>query len=160
MGVCGCGKSTVGLALAARLRWPFLDGDDFHPASNVTKMASGTPLTDIDRAPWLDRLRDELASFRQRGERAVLACSALKRAYRVRLLDGTDASFVYLKADRDTVASRLALRTGHYMPAGLLDSQFAALEEPDDALVVDVSLPLNAQVAFIMRALCIVPAAS
>ncbi len=147
MGVCGCGKTTIGRGVAEALGWSFLDADDFHPPANVAKMASGIPLTDEDRWPWLDRLRDELAAVNRRGEHAVLACSALKRAYRARLAAAGDVRFVYLKGDRETIAGRLGSREGHYMPASLLDSQLAALEEPDDALVVNAALPIATQVA-------------
>ena len=151
MGVSGSGKSTTGRALAAATGWTFLDADDFHPPANVAKMAAGIPLTDADRWPWLDRLRDELIAIEERGENAVLACSALKAAYRARLQQANDVHFVYLKGDRSTIASRLALRDGHYMPASLLESQFAALEEPRDAIVVDVGLPVATQVAAVCR---------
>lgn len=152
MGVCGCGKTTIGRAVADVLGWHFLDADDFHPPANVAKMAQGIPLTDEDRWPWLDRLRDELAAINARQEHAVLACSALKQAYRSRLLQAGGVRFVYVKGDRETIASRLAMREGHYMPASLLDSQYAALEEPDDALVIDAALPLGAQVSAICKA--------
>lgn len=142
MGVCGCGKTTVGRALARALDYEFLDADDFHPEANVAKMAKGVALTDDDRWPWLDRL---VAAVRERaasGRGVVLACSALKEAYRARLRRGTDApdefKLVYLKGDAATIALRLGARSGHYMPASLLASQFAALEEPDNAIVVDI----------------------
>ncbi len=151
MGVCGCGKTTVGRAVADVLGWRFFDADDFHPPASVAKMAAGTPLTDDDRWPWLDRLRDTLAATLARGEHAVLACSALKASYRARLAEAGDVRFVHLKGDRATFAARLALREGHYMPASLLDSQLATLEEPADALVVDASLPVAAQVSIICR---------
>ena len=149
MGVCGCGKTTVGEALAAALGWRFLDADDFHPPSNVAKMASGTPLTDDDRWPWLDRLADELRGILARGAHAVLACSALKEAYRERLARAGDVRFVHLVGDFDTIAARLAARTHRYMPATLLQSQFAALEPPREALDVDVRDPVDVQVATI-----------
>lgn len=152
MGVCGCGKSTVGEAVAAALGWPFLDADDFHPASNVAKMAAGTPLTDDDRWPWLDRVADELRARLARGEHAVLACSALKQAYRDRLGAAGDVRFVHLAGDYATIAARLASRRHRYMPATLLDSQFAALEPPDDALVVDVAQPVDRQVDRVLSA--------
>ncbi len=153
MGVSGSGKTTVGRAVAEALGWRFLEGDDYHPPASVAKMAAGTPLTDADRWPWLDRLRDELKAIAARGEHAVLACSALKEAYRARLAQARGVRFVYLKADRATIAARLAARAGHYMPATLLDSQFATLEEPRDALVIDVALPLPTQVERIRVAL-------
>lgn len=152
MGVCGCGKTTVGQALAASLGWPFHDADDFHPPANVTKMAAGTPLTDDDRAPWLTRLADELAACLARGGHAVLACSALKQAYRDRLAMAGDVRFVHLAGDQATIEARLAVRQHRYMPATLLASQFATLEVPTDALAVDIRQDIDAQVACIRRA--------
>jgi len=152
MGVCGCGKTTVGEALAAALGWPFFDADDFHPPANVAKMASGHPLDDADRWPWLDRIADEMRHILARSGHAVLACSALKEAYRVRLKRAGDVRIVYLKGDEATIAARLAARQHKYMPASLLASQFAALEEPTDALVVDIRAPIADQVEFIRGA--------
>jgi gluconokinase len=153
MGVCGCGKTTVGRALAAKLEWRFLDADDFHPQANVAKMAHGVPLTDDDRWPWLDRVVAELQRHQLAGLHVVLACSALKQAYRDRLAQGGDVRFVYLKGDAATIEPRLAGRSGHFMPASMLASQFAALEEPTAAIIVDVAQPVAAQVAAIVRAL-------
>jgi gluconokinase len=153
MGVCGCGKTTVGQAVADALGWHFLDADAFHPPENVAKMAAGTPLTDEDRWPWLDRLRDELRAIDARGESVVLACSALRSAYRRRLAQAGDVRFVYLKGDRATIAPRLVARAGHYMPASLLDSQFAVLEEPTDAITIDAAAPLGTQISEVCRAL-------
>ena len=158
MGVTGCGKSTVGEALAAHLGWRFLDADDFHPPANVAKMASGTPLTDADRWPWLDRVAGELAATESAGGNAVLACSALKAAYRERIARGGDVRFVHLRGDQATIAARLAVRKHKYMPASLLASQFATLEPPRDAVDVDIALPVDAQVASICRALALAPA--
>lgn len=152
MGVCGCGKSTVGAALAGSLQWPFLDADDFHPAENVAKMSAGTPLTDDDRWPWLDRVAAELASILARGGHAVLACSALRKAYRDRLARAGDVRFVHLAGDYDTIAARLDARQHRYMPATLLASQFATLEPPADALDIDVREPVHAQVAAVRAA--------
>ena len=152
MGVCGCGKTTVGEALAQAIGCRFLDADDFHPAANVEKMASGVPLTDDDRWPWLDRIAGELAQILSKGEHAVLACSALKEAYRQRLKQAGDVRIVYLKGDEATIGGRLAARQHKYMPPALLPSQFAALEEPSDALVVDIRQPIASQVDFIRRA--------
>lgn len=149
MGVCGCGKSTVGAALAQSLQWPFLDADDFHPAANVAKMSAGTPLTDEDRWPWLDRVAAELKKILERGGHAVLACSALKQAYRDRLARAGDVRFVHLTGDYDTIASRLQSRQHRYMPATLLASQFATLEPPAEALEVDIRESVEAQVAAI-----------
>jgi gluconokinase len=149
MGVCGCGKTTVGRALARELGYDFLDADDFHPEDNVTKMAHGVALSDDDRWPWLDAI---VAAMRERathGRGTVIACSALKEAYRDRLRRGVGAAgevrIVYLRGDAATIASRLASRSGHYMPASLLDSQLAALEEPGDAIVVDIRQPTEDQ---------------
>lgn len=155
MGVCGSGKTTVGRALAAALRWPFHDADDFHPPENVAKMASGVPLDDTDRVPWLAKIADTLAQGEARGEHAVLACSALKRAYRDRIAMAGDVRFVYLKGDLPTIAARLATRKHEYMPASLLASQFAALEEPDGALVVDIRADVATQVEAIRNGLCL-----
>jgi len=151
MGVSGSGKSAVGQALAAALGWPFIEGDDYHPPANVAKMAAGTPLNDDDRWPWYDRLAAEMATILARGGNAVLACSALKQSYRDRLAraakkDG-DVRFVHLKGDYDTIATRLATRRHRYMPASLLGSQFATLEEPADAIVVDARNAVADEVA-------------
>ena len=141
MGITGAGKSTVGAELAARLGWRFIEADDFHAESSWRKMERGEPLTDADRAPWLARLRQELASVHARGESAVLACSALKSVYREALapsgLDEGEMRFVYLQADHDVTAQRLADRPAHRASKNLLDSQIATLEEPRDALVVN-----------------------
>lgn len=153
MGVCGCGKTTVGRALAEELGWEFLDADDLHPPSNVAKMASGVALTDEDRWPWYERIADELRRATAAGQHVVLACSALRQTYRDRLTRSIDLRVVYLKGDAATITPRLASRRGHFMPASLLASQFEALEEPRDAIVVDVAEPLEAQVAAITRAL-------
>ena len=153
MGVCGCGKTTVGEALAQALGWRFIDADDLHPPSNVAKMASGVPLTDADRWPWYERISSELQNATAAGQHAVLACSALKRAYRARLARGVDLRVVYLKGDAATIEPRLASRRGHFMPVSLLASQYATLEEPGEAIVVDIAQPVAAQVAAITRAL-------
>jgi gluconokinase len=150
MGVSGSGKTTIGERLAANLRARFLDADDFHPAENVAKMAAGTPLTDEDRAPWLARLNETL-----RGEtNAVLACSALKEKYRKTLREGLrDFRIVHLKGNYDFIHARLAARKHRYMPASLLQSQFAALEAPGDAIEVNVADDVEACVAKIAKAL-------
>ena len=157
MGVCGCGKTVVGQALAAELGCPFFDGDDFHPQANVEKMAAGTPLTDADRGPWLDRIASEMGAILTRGGDAVLACSALKQAYRERIAAraplSRDVRYAHLKGDFDTISARLASRQHRYMPSTLLASQFATLEEPADAIVVDVRMTIPEQVAFIRAAL-------
>jgi len=153
MGVCGCGKTTVGQALARELGWRFLDADDFHPEANVAKMARGVALIDDDRWPWFDRVVAEMRRLNAMGQHAVVACSALKQAYRDRLAGGGDVHVVYLKGDAAKIEPRLTQRKGHFMPASLLPSQFAALEEPRAAIVVDIAQPIEAQVADIARAL-------
>ncbi|HEX5091528.1 MAG TPA: gluconokinase [Burkholderiales bacterium] len=149
MGVSGCGKSTVGALLAQALGAEFLDGDDFHPPENVAKMAAGTPLTDADRAPWLAGLNAEL----RRRRHAVLACSALKESYRAALREGVACRFIHLRGSRELIASRMAARRHRYMPAALLDSQYAALEPPADAIDIDVALPAAGCVAAILAQL-------
>jgi gluconokinase len=141
MGVSGSGKTTIGRGLADELGWKFYEGDDFHPRSNVEKMARGLPLDDEDRAPWLKSLRDIIRSCLARGENAVLACSALKRSYREYLLIDENVELVYLKGDYELIEDRLENRRGHFMKPEMLDSQFAALEEPQRGLTVDISLP-------------------
>lgn len=135
MGVSGCGKSTVGALLAQRLGVEFLDADEYHPPENVAKMAAGAPLTDEDREPWLRRLNAEL----KRRKDAVLACSALKESYRRMLAEGVDCRFVHLRGSIELIRSRMAHRQHRYMPAALLESQFAALEPPQRAIEVDIA---------------------
>ena len=136
MGVAGAGKSTLGAELARRLGWPFIDADDHHPPQNVAKMASGIPLEDEDRWPWLDQLSKMLLEEKN----TVLACSALKESYRRRLLAGGGASrIVYLHGSFEMIAARLAARRHRYMPASLLESQFAALEPPAGAIAIDIA---------------------
>ena len=149
MGVSGSGKTKIGRALAASLGWPFYDADDLHPPANVAKMSAGIPLTDDDRWPWLDRIVDELARAGANGGSAVLACSALRQVYRDRLARAGDVRFVYLKGDLEMIAARLAVRSHKYMPASLLPSQFATLEEPADALVIDIRADVAAKIAAI-----------
>jgi carbohydrate kinase (thermoresistant glucokinase family) len=148
MGVAGCGKSSVGQALAARLGWPMLEGDAFHPQVNKDKMASGTPLSDEDRWPWLDEIAAEMRRRENAGEDAVVACSALKRVYRDRLRRGVaDVRFVHLTGSRSVHEDRIRSRTGHFMPATMLESQLATLEPPgadEAALAVDIDQPLAA----------------
>jgi gluconokinase len=143
MGVSGSGKTTVGVALAARLGLRFVDADELHPAANVEKMAAGIPLTDEDRWPWLDAVGAVLAT----GD-VVVACSALRRVYRDRLRDAAPGLIlVYLHGDRELLAERMGHRPGHFMPASLLDSQLATLEPPADdehAFSFDVAEPVDA----------------
>ena len=147
MGVSGCGKSSLGVALAEQLDIPFFEGDELHPPANVEKMRSGTPLTDADRWPWLDRVTQCLADT----PAAIVSCSALRRAYRDRIRSGVGGSvrFIHLTGTRDLLNRRMQARVGHYMPAALLDSQLAALEAPDvdEALIIDIALSLDAIVA-------------
>ena len=153
MGVMGSGKSTVGQALARRLDCPFHDGDDYHPESNRQKMARGIPLTDEDRKPWIFALRSVLDSELARGGDFVLACSALRERYRnILITDPARFRLVYLKGDRELIALRLRSRKGSFAHPSLLDSQFETLEEPSDALVVDVTPPPAAIVEAILRA--------
>lgn len=155
MGVAGAGKTTVGQLLADRLGYRFADADDFHPAANVEKMRLGMALSDADRAPWLFALRAAVGNWVKAGEDVVLACSALKASYRDELVGEPGASspsggaatvertanirFVYLRGSPELIAERLAHRTRHFMSNNLLDSQFAALEEPEGAIVVDIT---------------------
>jgi gluconokinase len=139
MGVSGSGKTTIGTLLAAEMGWPFADGDDYHPVANVEKMRNGVPLTDADRAPWLENLRGLITKWIDEGTSAVLACSALKQLYREELAVSPEVRFVYLKASTEVLRARLRARSGHFMKEGMLQSQLATLQEPADALVVDVS---------------------
>jgi gluconokinase len=143
MGVSGSGKTTVGMLLALELGWEFLDADDFHPPENVAKMRSGHALTDADRAPWLERLHALIVELLRARRGAVLACSALRDAYRDRLRAGHSAEvpLVHLHGSAGLLRQRLAARSGHFMPAELLASQLATLEEPRDALIVDIDAP-------------------
>ena len=144
MGVSGSGKTSVGKSLAGHLGWDFYDADDFHPPENVAKMASGIPLDDSDRAPWLASLHD-LISFSLKVDRpGVLACSALKERYRQQLVDGNDGvQIVYLKGSYDLIWSRMERRTDHYMKPHMLKSQFDNLEEPTNALTMDISMSVD-----------------
>ena len=135
MGVSGSGKSTVGALLAQRLGVEFLDADEFHPPENVVKMAAGLPLDDADRRPWLERLNAEL----RKRKGAVLACSALKESYRKILAQGIDCRFAHLRGSIELIRSRMQERKHRYMPASLLESQFAALEAPARAIEVDIA---------------------
>jgi len=142
MGVAGSGKSTVGRLLAGQLGWTFIEGDDFHPQANIDKMADAIPLTDSDRIPWLHTLHEQIHTLYSRGQHCVMACSALRKKYRDLLREPhREIYFVYLRGDADLVRQRLAGRQNHYMKTALLASQFAAMEEPDQALVVDIGPP-------------------
>jgi carbohydrate kinase (thermoresistant glucokinase family) len=142
MGVSGSGKTTVSVLLSAALGCQFQEGDDLHPAANVEKMHSGTPLTDADRLPWLHKIAEEIDGWRKRGESGVLTCSALKRSYRDIIIGNrSDVTLVYLKGSHDLIHRRMAARHEHFMPVALLDSQFATLEEPtpdEHPITVDV----------------------
>jgi gluconokinase len=142
MGVSGSGKTTVSALLAAALGCQFQEGDDLHPAKNVEKMHGGTPLTDTDRMPWLHKIAEEIDSWRTRRESGVLTCSALKQSYRDIIIgDRPDETLVYLKGSYDLIRRRIATRHEHFVPVALLDSQFAALQEPtpdEDPIIIDV----------------------
>ena len=157
MGVSGSGKTTVGLALAQALDCPFYDGDDFHPPANIAKMAAGIPLGDDDRAGWLAALADLIRHGLRRRERGVIACSALKASYRAALQaaapDSRQVRFVYLRGDFETIRARLQSRQDHYMKAGMLQSQFDVLEEPADAITVDIPVDLDEGIRYIVQAL-------
>ena len=152
VGPAGAGKTTVGRALAGAQHWRFADGDDFHTAAAVAKMRAGIPLTDADRAPWLASLHDVVAATLDRREHLVLACSALKERHRATLRgDRRTVRFVYLQADAQTLARRLADRGGHFAGPVLLTSQLADLEEPADALTIDATEPPERIVEVIRR---------
>ena len=153
MGVAGSGKTTIGLALAELLQWQFVDADGFHPPANVAKMRAGIPLEDTDRAPWLASLQNAIAGWLEARSNVVLACSALKQSYRDQLLVSPDVKLVYLRGSRELIADRLTQRQGHYMDPNLLASQFATLEEPQDAVVVGVEADVPEIVALIRKAL-------
>ena len=155
MGVSGCGKTEVGRAVAERWGAAFQDGDDWHTAAAVARMAGGTPLSDVERAPWLERLREKVVEATPVGGRTVLACSALRRKYREALAGGAaGVRVVYLAGSRELIGARLAERRGHYMPAGLLDSQFAALEVPgaEEAVAVSIAGTVPEVAEEVMRA--------
>jgi len=139
MGVTGSGKSTVGRMLAERLGWVYLEADDFHSPANKAKMHRGMALTEADRLPWLDAIHAELLAQSGKAKNVVLACSALREAYRKRLRAGLDMKLVYLRGSRELIARRLSQRTNHFAGESILDDQFAVLEEPHDAFVVDIT---------------------
>ena len=144
MGVSGSGKTSVGKGLAERLGWEFFDADDFHPPANVAKMAGGIPLDDLDRAPWLAALHDQISASLKADRPGVLACSALKERYRQQLKSGNDGvQIVYLKGSYDLIWSRMEKRADHYMKPQMLQSQFGTLEEPTNALTINIAMPLD-----------------
>ena len=149
-GVAGSGKSTIGMRLASAMNCAFLEADTLHSPANIAKMSGGTPLTDADRTPWLAAIHARIVDFARRGNDLVVACSALKREYRQSLEQGVSIIWVYLKAPENVIRLRLERRPSHFMKAEMLASQFAALEEPTDAIVVDASLPPDAIVAEIL----------
>jgi gluconokinase len=139
MGPTGVGKTTIGRLLADKLGWEFVDGDTFHPAANVDKMKKGIPLQDSDRLPWLQIIRDKMEQWIAEHRNVVLACSALKRIYREKLCISPEVKLVYLKGTYEQILKQLTLRTGHFAGEQLLASQFAILEEPADAVTVEVN---------------------
>jgi gluconokinase len=154
MGVTGTGKTTIGRLLAARTGWAFAEGDDYHSEANKAKMHAGIPLTDADRAPWLASLHQLLHGWFAQGQSGILACSALKQSYRDVLIEGIARQayeFVLLSVSHDVLAARLRARTGHYMNPALLDSQFATLEVPSDALSVSAEGPPEETVCAILQ---------
>jgi gluconokinase len=154
MGVAGSGKTAVGKQVAEQLHWLFLDADNFHPPANIEKMKHGIPLNDGDRAPWLRRLHDELQHQINEGRSVILACSALKEAYRKILRDETlPPIFIYLDVDPETIRARLSHRTAHFFPKELMESQFAALEKPKDAIAVDARKTLKEVVNAVIEVL-------
>jgi gluconokinase len=154
MGVSGAGKSTLGIRLAEELGWDFVEGDDYHPNSNVERMRAGNALTDADRRPWLDRLNHELRRRASHNRSAVVACSALKPAHRDLLGRGIDdIQYVYLFGSPASIRQRLETRVGHFMPPGLLNSQLALLNPPSDAVPVPVDLSTEEQLRLVLQAI-------
>ena len=139
MGTTGAGKTTVGTMLAAQLNWQFADADGFHPPANIEKMSHGIPLNDADRAPWLAAMRKAILEWIAVGKNVMLACSALKRAYRDELRPSPEIKIVYLKGSYALFAERIRQRHGHFAGEGILAGQFADLEEPDDAITIDAA---------------------
>jgi gluconokinase len=159
MGVSGCGKSTIGAALSQKLGWPYADADEFHPPANVAKMSAGEPLTDADRTPWLEAIAAHIDNVRARGEHAIVSCSALKRVYRD-IIVGTreDVRLVLLDGTKDEIFARMYARKNHFMPASLLDSQFATLERPgadERPIVVSITQTPQEIAAGIVQALAV-----
>ncbi|HEY1464423.1 MAG TPA: gluconokinase [Terriglobales bacterium] len=153
MGVTGAGKTTVGSLLASQMKWEFADADSFHSPESKAKMHQGIPLTDLDRAPWLQAMRDAITQWIAQNKSVVLACSALKRAYRDELYAGPEVKFVYLRGTQELISSRLEHRHGHFAGESILASQFDALEEPKDAIAVNISATPEAIVSEIRNRL-------
>lgn len=150
MGVCGCGKSSVGRALAERLGADFIEGDGLHPPASIAKMARGEPLDDTDRQPWLEAIRQVMLDTRAAGRGVVVSCSALRHAYRDHLRGAGPLRFIFLTGTKDVLAARMGQRDGHFMPLTLLDSQLATLEDPSgevDVTTIDIDQPLSEVVA-------------
>lgn len=153
MGVAGSGKSTVGQLLASESGCGFLDGDSLHPAANIRKMTMGIPLTDADRQPWLAAIHARIAQSFQRGQSLVVACSALQQRYRETLAEGVPVTWVYLKGSEELIRARLLQRQHHFFKAQMLASQFADLEEPSNAIVIDAAMEPHLAVGKIGAAL-------
>ena len=143
MGVAGCGKTSVGKMLSERLGWKYYEGDEYHPKENVEKMSQGIPLNDEDRMPWLLKLRTIIEDSLKNGANIILSSSALKEAYRKILKVNDDVRFIYLKGSYELIESRMKLRKDHFMKPGMLKSQFDALEEPSDAIVIGIDQSLK-----------------
>ena len=151
MGVSGSGKTSVGIALAHHLGWDFIDADDFHSPASIAKMDAGIPLTDTDRLPWLALLHQRLEATLRMGLHPVLACSALKNTYRHRILDNLNGmQIIYLQGTYPLINSRMSRRDNHFMKPGMLKDQFEILEEPTDAIVIDIALPVAAIVSQVL----------
>jgi len=157
MGVSGSGKTTIAAGVARQQGWLLLEGDTFHPPANIAKMKAGIPLTDEDRWPWLRAIAARQDELRAAGQSAVVACSALRRAYRDILIGGQgDTLLMYMRGSKEMIAERMRARQGHFMPPALLDSQFSTLEEPgadEHPIVVDISGPTEATIADAVRQL-------
>ncbi len=154
MGVSGSGKTTIGKRLSDKLGWDFYDADDFHPQANIDKMSRGVPLTDADRLPWLEKLNKLILEYIGKNRPVVVSCSALKNSYRELLLRNVSpAVLVYLRGDHDLIKERMQQRQDHYMRAHLLDSQFESLEEPEDAIIIDIEANPEAIINTILQSL-------